>query len=125
MHSLKLSNLQKTWIIDIDGTIFPHNGYLSGELEKPLEGVERFFKNLKPGNFIILLTSRSQNYRISTEKSLAMAGIEYDLLLMDMPTGERILINDAKPSGLVTAISICINRDDGLKDINITQSDEL
>ena len=30
MHQLVLSTLPQTWLIDIDGTIFTHNGYLEG-----------------------------------------------------------------------------------------------
>ena len=35
-------------------------------------------------------------------------------MLTGMPTGERILINDIKPSGLRTALAINVKRDEGL-----------
>ena len=39
---LVLSALNKTWIIDIDGTLFKHNGYKINR-EELLEGVSVFF----------------------------------------------------------------------------------
>lgn len=40
--------------------------------------------------------------------------IRYDYILTDMPFGERILVNDRKPSGLNTAYAINKDRDDKL-----------
>jgi hypothetical protein len=37
------------------------------------------------------------------------------LILFDLPTGERLLINDKKPDGTKTAYSININRNEGIK----------
>lgn len=116
---LNLSPLPKTWLIDLDGTIFPHNGYLKGIIEKPLRGVKDFFESLSTNDFIIILTSRSSIYRNITERNLHLSGIHWNLLLMDMPKGERILINDTKPSGLITAYAVQVERDRGLSGIRI------
>jgi len=48
------------------------------------------------------------------EKCFLENGIEYDKIIYDMPNGERILVNDIKPSGLKTAYSYNLTRDTGL-----------
>ncbi len=123
MVTLRLSKLSKTWIIDLDGTIFPHNGHLTGIQEKPLEGVKDLFKQFSEEDLIIILTSRKEEYREWTVNSLKESKIRFDLLLMDMPKGERILINDRKESGLETAYSVCVERDAGLRNIQIVLDD--
>ena len=40
--------------------------------------------------------------------------IRFDQIIYDLPFGERILINDAKPSGLKTAYSVNTVRDAGI-----------
>ena len=117
---LNLSDLEKTWIIDIDGVIFEHNKYKvlkKGEVEKPLPGVKTFFKKIPIEDIVILVTGREKKYKRVTEKSLKKAGIRYNFLIMDLPKGERILINDVKPDGLKTAYAINLSRDEGLKNI--------
>jgi uncharacterized HAD superfamily protein len=116
----KLSDIEKTWIIDIDGVIFEHNKYKTlkkGQTEKCLPGVKSFFKRIPQEDFIILLTGRDKTYKNLTEKSLRNEGIRYDLLIMGLPKGERILINDEKPDGLKTAYAINLKRDEGLKNV--------
>lgn len=125
MNTLKLSGLPKTWIIDLDGTIFPHNGYLENKNEFPLPGVSYLFNKISRDDFIIILTSRSSKYREQTEFSLRKAELRYDLLLMDMPKGERVLINDTKPSGLITAHSVNVMRDQGLLDLDLKEDAKL
>ena len=97
---LELSNLPKTWLIDIDGTIVKHNGYKNGK-DILLEGVKDFFDQLDKRDSVILLTARSEEFREITEEFLQVNHIRYDKIIFGLPTGERILINDNKPSGLV------------------------
>ena len=42
---------------------------------------------------------------------LKNSGIRYDEIIYGLPCGERILVNDCKPSGVVTAIAINKKRD--------------
>lgn len=122
MVKLSLSTLYKTWIIDLDGTIFPHNNYLldnEGIKEKPLKNVVKFINKIPKDDVIIILTARKEKYRSYTIKHLKRSKIRFNLLIMDLPSGERILINDMKPSGLKTAYAINVKRDAGLKDIKI------
>lgn len=110
---LKLSPLPKTWIIDVDGTIVKHNGYLDGE-DCLLDGVKEFFDNLSAEDTIILLTARESKYIDNLKKFLKNNGIRYNYLLSDLPLGERIIINDNKPSGLICSYAICKKRDEKL-----------
>lgn len=121
---LVLSTLPKTWLIDLDGTIVKHNGYLK-EGDQLLPGVKEFFQKIPEDDTIIILTSRAETYREQTEKFLCENQIRYNMIIFGLPVGERILINDAKPRGLNTAHSITIERDKGLIDLMIELSEEL
>ena len=46
--------------------------------------------------------------------SLAHNGCRYDHVLMGLPVGERIVINDTKPRGLETAVALNVPRDKGV-----------
>ena len=46
-------------------------------------------------------------------ENLNKYNIRYDKIIFDIPTGERILINDIKPQGLNTALCWNITRDKG------------
>ena len=113
MNELALSPLNHTWLIDLDGTVLKHNGYkLYGE-DRFLPGMRRFLRELPDGDMIIFLTSRSSEHSQSTERFLNLNKIRYDAIIYDVPFGERILINDQKPSGLNTAIAVNVQRDVG------------
>ena len=60
---------------------------------------------------MVILTSRTEEYREITETFLAERGIRYDHILFSMPMGERILVNDRKPSGLDMAVAVNLDRD--------------
>jgi len=107
---LELSNLPKTWLIDIDGTIVKHNGYKNGR-DELLEGVKDFFARMNECDFVILLTARSEDTRKMTEDFLSSHKIRYDQIIFGLPTGERILINDNKPSGLAMGYAFNKKRD--------------
>ena len=48
-----------------------------------------------------------------------------DHTLFGLPAGERVLINDTKPSGLSTALAVNVVRDAGLANIAIEVSPDL
>ena len=106
-----LSTLPHTWILDIDGTLVKHNGYLTDEGDTLLDGVAEFLASIPEKDMIILLTARPSSVRNITEKFLAEKNIRYDHIIFDAPVGERIVINDNKPSGLVMAYAVERNRD--------------
>lgn len=108
---LVLSTLGKTWLIDLDGTLVKHNGYLEDKHDTLLDGVSKFMNTISPKDKIIFLTSRKKEYAELTENFLKNAGIRFDYILYELPFGERILINDCKPSKLKMAYSINVERD--------------
>ncbi len=104
---LKLSKLGHTWILDLDGTLVKHNGYKQDGYDTLLEGVRNFFAKIPSQDKIIILTARKQSNLTGLKRFLADNNLRYDYLLTDMPMGERILVNDNKPSGLQCAYAIC------------------
>lgn len=112
--NLRLSALPKTWFIDIDGTILKHNGYKIDGFDSLLSGVSEFFGQLNEQDFVILLTARKQNELEDLKTFLKKHQIRFDKIITDLPFGERILINDTKPSGLKTAFAINKQRDEKL-----------
>jgi hypothetical protein len=117
-ETIRLSKLQKTWILDIDGTLVKHNGYKTGK-DELLPGVMEFLKAVPEDDFIFILTARRKEDRAITERFLQEQGIRYNELLFDIPVGERIVLNDRKPSGLKMTRAIDCNRDEGLENIKI------
>lgn len=111
---LTLSPLPKTWIFDVDGTIVRHNGHLTREGDQLLPGVKELFESIPATDVIVLMTARKAEYQDSLKRFLVKNDIRFDYLLTDMPQGERILVNDRKPSGLQTAYAVNKNRDQAL-----------
>lgn len=110
-QALTLSTLPKTWIFDLDGTLVKHNGYKSHGEDTLLEGVKEYLDKLPKDDQVIILTSRQEYYREKTLAFLESHGIRFDRILFDMPMGERILVNDRKPSGLDMAVALNLDRD--------------
>lgn len=111
---LHLSPLAHTWILDVDGTLVKHNGYkLDGE-DTLLPGVRAFFDSLPKRDTVILLTARTEADLPKLKEFLARHGLRYNQLIGNVPVGERILVNDDKPSGLVCAYACCKKRDEAL-----------
>ena len=113
MTTLRLSPLPHTWLIDLDGVICPHNGHLRGD-ESFLPGVRELWASIPPGDCIVVLSARGPEHQAAALAQMAAAGLRVDRALFGLPTGERVLINDAKPSGLVTALAVNVARDEGL-----------
>jgi hypothetical protein len=121
---LCLSNLQKTWLLDLDGTIVKHNGYKTGK-DELLPGAREFLEAIPEDDFIFILTARKKEYRAITERFLLEQGIRYNELLFDIPIGERIVLNDRKPSGLKMTCAVDCKRDEGLENIKIVIDNNL
>lgn len=112
VNELVLSPLGHTWLIDIDGTICKHNGYKIDGHDTLLPGVKEFFAQIdRAKDKIILITSRTLDLKEETEGFLNNNGIPFDKVIYDCPYGERILINDGKPSGLCCSIALSPERD--------------
>ena len=109
-ETLRLSPLDHTWILDLDGTIVKHNGYKIDGYDTFLDGAEAFLKSIPETDMVVLITSRANAYKVITEGFLAEHGIRYNHIIYDAPYGERILVNDRKPSGLETAVAVNVER---------------
>jgi hypothetical protein len=120
---LELSRLPKTWIIDLDGTIVQHNGYKNKE-DVLLDGVEDFFSKVSSDDCIVILTARKSTYKEETINFLKKHNLRFDHIIFDLPVGERILINDDKPSGLIMGHVVNKGRDLKL-DIELSISEDL
>lgn len=120
MHEqiLKLSTLNHTWIIDLDGTLVEHNGYKTGE-DKLLDGAYEFMHSIPENDYILIITARELDAKEKTENFLNRNGIRYNQILFEMPMGERILINDNKPSGLKCALALSPERNQGLRNLKV------
>lgn len=108
---ITVSPLAKTWIFDIDGTIVKHNGYKLDGRDTLLFGALEFLMSIPKEDKIIFLTSRTEAEKELTLRFLEDNGIRYDDIIWNAPYGERILVNDQKPSGLCTAIAVSPPRD--------------
>lgn len=109
---MRLSPLGKTWLLDLDGTLVAHNGDLYGA-ERLLPGVAEFVRRIGPEDTVVILTSRPEERVRPALTLLAGAGLRTDRVVYGLPFGERILVNDCKPSGLNTAYAVNLPRDGG------------
>ena len=108
---LILSTLAKTWIFDLDGTIVKHNGYKIDGEDSLLPGAKEYIAHIPQEDKIVILTSRIKEYKEQTLRFLKENNIRYDDILFQVPLGERILVNDRKPSGRNMAIAMNMDRD--------------
>ena len=118
---------RKTYFIDIDGTILEYIKDFSQmhnfpDLQQTFEANVIISKWHCEGHQIILVTSRPESMRKLTIKQLDRNGIIYDMLIMGIGSGERILINDASENdikkGLETAKAWTLKRNVGLNFID-------
>lgn len=117
-----MSNLtRRTYFFDIDGTLFHHGhdlvGMMMGE-PRLIEGTQETLLKLRAeGHYIIITTARPEGLRSLTETHLHQVGVFYDQLVMGLTSGPRVLVNDTKPDGTITAIAHSIKRDSGINKI--------
>ena len=110
--TLVLSTLPKTWIFDLDGTIVKHNGYKIDGYDTLLDGAKEYLDRIPLEDVILILTSRTDEYKEMTLEFLRGNGIRFDQILFNMPVGERIVVNDRKPSGIDMAVAVNMDRDE-------------
>ena len=119
-------NKSKTIFCDLDGTLVKHCGdpCLITNPDYELEVLPGVLDKLREWDmksyWIVLTTGRKESCREATEKQLQRAGIFYNQLIMGFGGGVRYLINDRKPaSSRDTAYSINLNRNEGVKNVEI------
>jgi mannose-6-phosphate isomerase-like protein (cupin superfamily) len=118
----------KTVFCDIDGTLVAHTGDIESNytnLNPPLPGVREAIRAWDRANYrIILTTGRKESTREKTHAQLTALGIVYDDLIMGLPNGDRVLINDRKERGSRnTAYAINLVRNKGLEKVDLASSD--
>ena len=117
--------MKKTLFLDIDGCLIKHHGNLTTQILFDVEILDGTIKKLNEweseGHKIVLITGRKESMRTITEKQLLSVGIFYDQLIMGIARGERVIINDDKPSSpsMITAKAIMIKRNEGIKNIKL------
>ncbi len=114
----------KTVFCDIDGCIFKHRGdisTISTNQCRLLPGVLQVFKIwTDKGYTIILTTGRPESLRDITDRQIRDSGLYYNHLIMGLPRGQRVIINDMKPdTTMKTAACVNIKRNEGLKNVDI------
>lgn len=114
---LNLSSLKKTWFIDLDGTILVHNNNVNEKEDQIILKSIEFLKSIQD-DYIVFTTSRNTEHKNKTEYFLMKNNIKFDMIIYDLPYGERILINDNKSSGLITAYAFPLERNKGI-DLNL------
>lgn len=120
---LVLSPLGHSWVLDIDGTIVKHNGYKIDGKDSLLPGAKEFLDQIPQDDLIIFLTSRTDEYEDLTISFLKDNNIRYDHIIFNAPYGERIIVNDDKPSGLHCSVAVNFERDKlNLRNIVIDQN---
>lgn len=109
--------MNKTIFCDIDGTLLKHRGGLHEITQNGAELLPNVIHAISiwKGNDykIILTTGRPESMRELTIEQLNSVGIFYDMLIMGLPRGERIIINDSKPDRTKTAAAINLERNKG------------
>jgi hypothetical protein len=118
-HLYELKN-SSTVFCDLDGTLIKH------------ENIPNYTKNIEllPGAkekieewrnnhiFIVLVTSRDEQFREEMERMLFSLGLKYEYLIMGLPPGPRYIINDKKPYSDISMVgSYEVIRDVGIKNI--------
>ena len=114
---------RKTILMDIDGTIFYHKDnlyHMAKDVPVPLDGtIEKLLEWRAKEYYIVLTTARPEGCRSSTVEQLKNAGVFYDQLVMGLPAGPRVLINDIKPDGTLTAEGINLVRNEGIYEVDV------
>ena len=120
-----MKNYPKTIFCDIDGVIFKHcesssDVYRhSGPSSILPESVNKFNEWNRKGYRIILTTGRPESMRSITVTQISESGLFYHQLVMDLPRGARVVINDSKPDSSKTAFAFSLVRDEGLGSVDI------
>lgn len=124
-------NLPKTIILDIDGCVLRHEGEGAChqwrprmlELGQPGEVLPDVREKLdaweRAGHYIVLMTSRKESCRRDLEEDLRNANLFWDLLIMGVPHGERVIVNDAKRGGVASARAVVVERNAGLGGVEL------
>ena len=109
--------------IDVDGTIFKHLHTISDVQTNDPEILPGVIQKINEwdsqGHKIVFVTARKESTRQITEQHLRKYGLAWDILIMGVASGERIIINDKlydNHADRATAINVVTNQ--GFQEIN-------
>jgi len=92
---------KKTIFCDLDGTLFFYRDWLkfsTRDDDKIIKSTFHFLLNeYDEGSKIVITTARPSELEDYTKKQLKKHRVPSHHLIMDLPTGQRILINDLNP----------------------------
>lgn len=113
----------KTIFCDIDGTILKHIHRFSDLIETNPVALPGVIKKINEwdsqGHKIVLCTARKESARKMTEEHLTKLGLCWDVLLMGMTSGCRVLINDKlNPQDADRAKSVNLTTDGGFEQVD-------
>lgn len=113
---LQYKSNKKTYFIDVDGVVVKNGGEYSkpfwGTTEGLTENINIINRLYDLGNYIILITSRKEEYREVTVKQLKKENVKYHQLIMGLNHSARVVINDFSSSNpFPAAISVNVPRD--------------
>ncbi len=117
----------KTVFCDIDGCIVFHCGSApnisthSFHHTDLLPGVKEVFRQwCDKGYTVVLTTGRPESLRDVTIQQIRYHGLYYHHLIMGLPRGQRVVINDMK-EGRTEKTAACVNlvRNRGMSDVDI------
>jgi ribonucleotide monophosphatase NagD (HAD superfamily) len=123
-HNIDQATKNFTIFCDLDGTIWEQGdpceiakpGYqpkmIPGSVDKIREWDSKGFR-------IILTTGRKESLRDVTIRQLSYAGIVYDQLVMGIGGGSRVLINDKRANGDISAFVFTPDRNVGIGSIDL------
>jgi len=106
-----------TLFVDIDGVLVKNSSKHfdpkwgeTGGISPNIEALQDIFETGK--SYILLTTSRTEEYREKTKAQLNDLNIPYNQLIMGLPHSKRVLINDySNTNGYPSALSINLSRD--------------
>ena len=123
-HNLDQSNKSYTIFLDLDATVWEQGDPV--EISKPgyqpkmILGVLDKIREWDSKNYnIILTTGRKESLREVTIRQLSYAGIVYDQLVMGLGGGDRVLINNKRRNGDLSAIAICPDYNKGIGELSL------
>jgi hypothetical protein len=110
-----LYDQRKTWFLDFDGTLVEQRSYL-GDKDHILPSTKDFFsKIIKDDDCVVITTAREgKDHKDRISLFMKSHGLKCDMIICDLPSGPRLLINDKKPDGTETARAINLTRDSGI-----------
>ena len=130
---MEVETLNKTWFVDVDGTILHHHtndsldklieeyGDDSFKYEQPIVSAVEFFQDLPETDIIVIATAREKRHIDHTLNVLEYIGMPFDQWIFELGAGPRVVVNDIKPPGaagnkraLKTAYGINLDRDGGI-----------